>query len=431
MSEHGMSRQSMSKQSMSKLRIDQDAECRERVLRLKFAARGDFTSNTADAVLARIIWCRLSEPGDATASALIEALGAATAASLVVDGAPLGTIAAAAREAGSELTPQAIGDGLKRWAPRVDRRATLADLDLAISRGLSVVTPDSAAWPERLDDLGLHTPTMLWVAGDPTVLSAFSLAVVGARACTGYGSHVTAELTDAACQAGCAIVSGAAYGVDAVAHRVALASEAKTVAVVAGGVDRVYPAAHAGLYERIEASGAVCSEMVPGTAPTRWRFLQRNRIIASLAEATLVTEAGARSGSLNTAGHAASLARQLGAVPGPVTSAASAGCHRLVREYGAMLITNGAQVRELLGLDDLLFDEAASAGDERAPSLHRRVIDALPLRGARPLEEVARLAGVSLEEAKTTLAELELLGSVGRHDGSTGANTAWKLLRRA
>lgn len=271
-------------------------------------------------------------------------------------------------------------------------------------------------------------PILLWVDGDPAALSQFSLAVVGARACTGYGSHVTAEFTDAACQSGAAIVSGAAYGVDAVAHRVALAAGATTVAVVAGGVDRVYPAAHAGLYERIGASGAVCSEMVPGTSPTRWRFLQRNRIIAALAQATLVTEAGARSGSLNTAGHSAEIGRAIGAVPGPVTSAASAGCHKLIREYGAMLVTNGAEVRELLGVNDTLFEEPAS--DNRAPHLHRRMLDALPLRGARVLAEVARLAGVSAEEARGALAELELLGAVARQDGVGGSESGWRLVQR-
>ncbi|WP_244302846.1 DNA-processing protein DprA [Leucobacter coleopterorum] len=153
--------------------------------------------------------------------------------------------------------------------------------------------------------------------GDTSLLKQTSLAVVGARACTSYGTYVTADLVGGVCASGITIVSGAAYGIDAVAHRAALAAEAPTIAVLAGGVDRPYPSAHGSLLEKIALTGAVCSEVVPGTAPTRWRFLQRNRIIAALARATLVTEAGLRSGSLNTAGHSAEIGRPSERFPAP------------------------------------------------------------------------------------------------------------------
>ena len=155
----------------------------------------------------------------------------------------------------------------------------------------------------------------------------------------------------------------------------------------------------------------------------------RNRVIAALSMATLVTEAGARSGSINTAGNAAELGRPLGAVPGPVTSAASAGCHRLIREYDAAIVTTGDDVRELLGIGP--GDEGiGESGGERQSPLHRRVIDALPLRGSRSTAEVARHAGLSPAETAGALAELELIGRVARRETPGASEAGWVLLQR-
>ena len=131
------------------------------------------------------------------------------------------------------------------------------------------------------------------------------------------------------------------------AHRAALASDGTTIAFLAGGIDRFYPLGHESLLTRIAQTGAVVSELPCGAAPTKWRFLQRNRLIAAASQATVVLEAGIRSGSLNTAGHAAALGRPLGAVPGPVTSPASAGCHRLLREFDAVCVVDADQMAEL------------------------------------------------------------------------------------
>jgi len=155
------------------------------------------------------------------------------------------------------------------------------------------------------------------------------------------------EITAGLVERGHTIVSGAAYGIDGMAHRAALASAGRTVAYLAGGVDRFYPSGHDALLTRIVETGAVVSELPCGSAPTKWRFLMRNRLIAASTKATLVVEAGWRSGSLNIAGRAVALGRPLGAVPGPVTSAASAGCHRLVRECGAIVVTNADEAAEL------------------------------------------------------------------------------------
>ena len=189
----------------------------------------------------------------------------------------------------------------------------------------------------------------MWVRGRPDALawSVPTIALVGARAATGYGEHVAMEASAGLVDRGFAIVSGGAYGIDGMAHRAALASDGTTIAFLAGGIDRFYPLGHESLLSRIAQTGAVVSELPCGAAPTKWRFLQRNRLIAAASQATVVLEAGIRSGSLNTAGHAAALGRPLGAVPGPVTSPASAGCHRLLREFDAVCVVDADQMAEL------------------------------------------------------------------------------------
>ena len=455
-----------------------DSETRARLRALwALGAPGEHTAPAAELddiaeLFARIVWSRLTEPGDAVAGALIARLGAAGALAPLVRGSSSRELAALLRDGGGEhgdpgpevgdesLSGPVLAAALRRWRPRLAESETAGDIERALALGMCAVTPSHDAWPQQLNDLGPHAPHLLWVRGDPRTLSMPALAVVGARACTGYGTHVTADLAGAAASAGRVIVSGAAYGVDAVAHRTALAAGRRTVAVLAGGADRVYPAAHDTLIARIREQGAVCAELVPGTAPTRWRFLQRNRLIAALSGATLVTEAGVRSGSLNTAGHAATLGRPIGAVPGPMTSAASSGCHRLIREYGAALISSEHDLAELLedahdawpgpGAGTGAGTGGASAGiasggaaaaaertraaapegaDDRQPVLHRRVLDALPLRGSRSVEEVARHAGVEPGDAQRALAELHLLGEVTRRDAPGPEPYRWALRR--
>ncbi|MFF8818210.1 DNA-processing protein DprA [Leucobacter sp. NPDC015123] len=423
----------------------------------------------AEDLLARVVWSRVTEPGDATAGALIAALGPLAALDLLTDRDPARACARMLRDARQSdmlggggahwsdtdaVSSRRLRAGVKRWLPRLSRADSLRDLSTAVALHMKVVTPESRAWPSQLNDLGVHTPHALWVRGDPAVLAAPSLAVVGARASTTYGSQATVDLAGEACEAGYSIVSGAAYGIDAVAHRTALAAGTPTVAVLAGGADRPYPAAHDRLLSRIADNGAICAELPPGAAPTRWRFLQRNRIIAALSQGVLVTEAGVRSGTLNTAGHAAELGRALGAVPGPITSPASAGCHRLVREYGALLVTTRAEVRELLGTPEAAASAdrdtasvsslpAETVGDQadddgppsgaggswREPPLHRRILDALPLSGGRSAADAARAAGLSFEEARDALAELDLLGRVSTVPSPDGSQRLWRLVR--
>jgi DNA processing protein len=276
-----------------------------------------------------------------------------------------------------------------------------------------LLLPGDRDWPAALDDLGDHAPAVLWVRGEAAHLTACSrVSIVGARAATAYGESIAAELAGDLAATQTVVVSGGAYGIDGAAHRAALGTGGATVAFLAGGADRAYPVGHQQLFDRIRSSGALVSELPCGAAPTKFRFLSRNRLIAALGAATVVVEAGWRSGSLNTAGHASTLARPLGAVPGPVTSAASAGCHRLMREYDAQCVTNAAEVRELMGMDAVDRGAAVTSDPDRT-----RLLDALSVRTARPPAELARAAGLPPERVRALLGALSLDGEVAEVDG--------------
>ena len=282
--------------------------------------------------MARVILSCVLEPGDADGGRLIMTIGAA------------GTVQAIFNTDDDPSTAPLR----ERALPRFSIGSIEQALGAAARHSAKLITPEHPHWPNRMNDLGDHAPVALWVRGNSEILTdEKTTAIVGARAATGYGEHITMEITAGLVDRGHTIASGAAYGIDGMAHRAALASGGRTIAYLAGGVDRFYPAGHDALLTRIVEAGAVVSELPCGASPTRWRFLQRNRLIAANSSAVLVTEAGWRSGSLGTASHAARLGRPVGAVPGPVTSAASAGTHRLIREHGAILVTNSEQAAEL------------------------------------------------------------------------------------
>ena len=217
--------------------------------------------------------------------------------------------------------------------------------------GIGVLIPGDRDWPVSVDDLGDSAPSVLWTQGAASILArppSNLVTITGARAATSYGEHVAAETAGDLVQEERIIVAGGAYGIEGATHRAALAAGGDTIAVLAGGVDRPYPAGHSELLGRIADTGLVVSEMPPGAKPTRHRFLARGRLMAALSQATLVVEAGARSGALHTASHARLLGRGLGAVPGLVTSAASSGTNRLLRDQSARLVTGSGDVRQLL-----------------------------------------------------------------------------------
>ena len=382
---------------------------------------------------ARAAWTTLAEPGDSTAGALVAAIGASAALELVLERASATSnrsavdagLAPAADIASLDpaLDPTGLASALARWVPRLSAVSVVRSLEQAARFGIRCSTPDDAWWPHRLDDLGPSAPIALWTRGDPERLSTAmsSIAIVGARAATGYGEHVAVELAAGLGDRGIAVISGGAYGIDGAAHRAALAGGSPTVAVLAGGLDRPYPSGHEALFHRIAADGLLAAEVPCGVPPTKWRFLQRNRVIAAASAATIVVEAGYRSGSLNTAGHAAAIGRPLGAVPGAVTSAASAGCHRLMREYDATCITTAAEALELLGV----VEERAVAADERTSAAATRVLDALHRRHPRTAVEVAGLTGMSLGAVLGTLSLLEIDGRI-----ATALDGGWVLMAR-
>ncbi|MPV87118.1 DNA-processing protein DprA [Georgenia ruanii] len=376
--------------------------------------------DAADPRLAAAAWSRLVEPGDPAAGTLVAHLGPVEALDWVVG------VVRRGEAAGARPWEQAVA----RWAPRLEHLDVRRELDVLTRLGGHLLVPGDPRWPVPLDDLGEARPFALWVRGRLAARdddAGRQVAVVGARAATTYGQQVAAELATGLVAAGVAVVSGGAYGIDAAAHRGALGADGHTVAVLAGGVDRLYPAGNSALLESIAATGGVVAEVPPGCAPSRSRFLARNRLIAALGAATVVVEAAWRSGALSTAAHAASLARPVGAVPGPVTSMASAGCHRLLREQAAVCVTDAAEVLELVGPAGAHLPEAPAVQPGLLDGLDpraARVLDALPARASAPVANVARAAGLPVADVRAALGHLELEGRVER-DGS-----AWRRGRR-
>lgn len=255
-------------------------------------------------------------------------------------------------------------------------------------------------------------PSVLWIRGDGDVglLGHPAVAIVGARACSAYGRGVARSLGREVAAAGAVVVSGLARGIDGEAHRGALDAGGTTVAVLGCGVDRDYPAAHAELARRIvELGGLVVSEYEPGIEPAPWRFPARNRIIAGLSLVTVVVEARERSGALITADMALEQGREVMAVPGEITSAASMGTNGLIRQ-GAAPVTRVLDVLEALGIDE------HPATEPPADAVHKTVLAALAA-GATGVDDIARSSGLAASIVASTLVALELEGRISGEDG--------------
>ncbi|MGG5171498.1 DNA-processing protein DprA [Pseudarthrobacter sp. J1738] len=383
-------------------------------------------------VLARASLSRLMEPQDAAGMALVRVAGPCVALEIATGKKPsdpgLEKDVAMLLDEHNHLSGwQGLSSAIKRWAARVPDLAPERDLNTIERLGGGVLIPEDEIWPEQLRDLDIHEPLCLWWRGNREQFPDLenTVAVVGSRDSTSYGASVTAEISHALASRGYCVVSGGAYGIDAHAHRAALAaggSALPTVAVLAGGVDRFYPAGNEDLLRAISRQGAVIAEVPPGSAPTRYRFLQRNRLIAALSGATVVVEARWRSGALNTAHHAESLGRAVAAVPGSVHSANSAGCHRLIRDGGAVLTTDAAEVIELLspsGRDSADPQRAlAQSRVQDGLSLEDLIIlDALPLRAGTSIEKLCIVAGLEATGVRAGLGRLQLLGLAETNNG--------------
>jgi DNA processing protein len=366
--------------------------------------------------LARVALSFLADPGDPILGALLRTLGPADVlAAIFSDSDPCCLLSApGAAVPGTDRV-------LARWRSRLDRVPSQALLSAWERGGLRFICPGEPEWPTQLDDLGDARPIILWLRGTVDLRYAClrSVAVVGSRAATAYGSHVCTELAATLAEQGWSVVSGGAFGIDACAHRGALASGGTTIGVLASGLTFGYPKGHHDLFAAIEGSGVMVSESPPNQAPTRPGFLIRNRLIAALTRGTVVVEAALRSGALNTARHARELNRTVMTVPGPVTSAQSAGCHELIREWGAVCVTAAAEIVEVIRV--IGDDDAGLALDSPVPAdpldpVTASVLGTLTGRSGRGPATIATLAGVDLDTAMRCLGLLSAVGYVERCD---------------
>lgn len=362
--------------------------------------------------LARAALSRIAEPGDELVGAWLSNLGPVEVMRVV---------------AGAAKPPaQVSADRMAGYRVRSAELDPAADLAAVEAAGGRFVCPGDQEWPRQLDDLGNARPIGLWVRGRPSLRlwALRSVAVVGARACTDYGSHVAATLAGGLAGTGWTVVSGVAYGIDGAAHRGSLAAGGATIGVLACGVDVSYPRGHAGLIARIAEEGLLVAELPPGGHPTRSRFILRNRVIAALTRGTVVVEAQYRSGSLVTVRWAQKLGRATMGVPGPVTSGLSAGVHELLRGE-AVLVTDAAEVTELVGHVGELAPERRGpiVARDLLDSASARVLDAMPARASADVQRIARRAGTGYDEAWARLCELRSLGFVERY------GDRWQLAR--
>ncbi|QWW18817.1 DNA-protecting protein DprA [Schaalia sp. 19OD2882] len=376
------------------------------------------TSPETPGVPADVWWSCVAEPGDAHARALRLALGDEEARQWAGAHTP-GPLPEVLTASASWNQWRAAWE---RWAPRGRPGEAERELEMLDAVGGRLIRPGEPEWPTGVDDLD-QPPNLLWLRGHlprrPTA------AVVGARAATQVGARTAHDLGVELSHEGVLVVSGGAFGIDIAAHRGALDEGAPTVVHLAGGLANMYPVAHEDLFEQVVAQGgALVSEVPPTWRPAKWRFLERNRLIAAHCHALVVVEAAMRSGALATARRAMDLGREVGAVPGPVTSPASGGCHELIRRGGTlvrdsrdvleMLAPVGGATHDMREVTEPLFGTPVDndRGTDALPPDQRRVWEALPARAGTDLARLSRAAGMAPRQVLTALARLELRGLV-------------------
>ncbi len=373
------------------------------------------TPDLDQARLARIALAHMVEPGDREIGEVVCDVGPVEALRRLRAGLLSGRVCAAAAARLGAHEPYALAVDAVRLAGRLGSR---------------ILTPEDADWPRRLADLrdisvdgpdsidrDTYPPQAVWIRGPWSLTEACerSVAVVGSRAATPYGTHVAGDFGHGLAGRAWTVVSGGAYGIDAAAHRGALAGDGCTVAVLASGIDRPYPVGHVSLFDRIAERGLLLSEWPPGSDPHRRRFLVRNRVIAALTLGTLVVEAGLRSGARFTVGRARRLNRLTLAVPGPVTSAMSLGCHEELRGGSTILAASVEHVVDAVGRigADMAHPQSANAtARDQLTSMQAQVLDGVRPRKVLTAEQIAAAAGVSVRDARRTLPGLEESGFV-------------------
>jgi DNA processing protein len=355
----------------------------------------------------------ITEPGDRMAGALARSLGKLALVELLIDGLETTSVVQALQQRGQlDSCQQSFGDlegtlsdSRQRWLPRLSKSRLEHLFSQSAALKLKLLTSEDANWPAGLDDLHDSVPSMIFTTGDQHALSALNNAVsiVGSRTASPYGLQVTRRLVTELAKASRATVSGGAIGIDAQVHSTSLDSDLPTIAVMAGGLDRNYPKVNFPLFTRICEGGAVISELPPGVAPTRWRFLQRNRLIAALTPTTVVIEAGIRSGSIRTANNALELNRQLFAIPGSILAGTSLGTNGLIADGKAAVLSN---------LNSFATGKEEHSHHYGEGAFATRAIDAIRELGSGDTYQVSKLAGLTDLETKTALQELTKRGLI-------------------
>jgi DNA processing protein len=377
---------------------------------------------TDDDRAARVALTTLAEPGNRAVWSMVQTAGAPVALErLLQGGAPTASLRAAVRTKFEGVDPRELAEQTLLRAEQL---------------GARIVVPSDDEWPSRVDELGaleldaagtinqdVRPPLCFWVrgAGRLDEWLGRSVAIVGARAATDYGRHVATDLAYGLASAGWTVVSGGAFGIDAASHLGALAAEGRTIAVLACGVDRPYPAGNAAMFEQIAEQGVLMSEWPPGSEPQKHRLLIRNRVIAAATAGTVLVEAAARSGATQTMNRVLALNRPAMVVPGPVTSAMSVGCHEMLRNRpDATLVTEVAHVLEAVGRIGEYWADPVRGPSHRRDELDEEsalVLEAIPPRGAVAPEELAARAGLAVRTVLRRLSLLELAGLVERREG--------------
>jgi DNA processing protein len=372
---------------------------------------------------ASVAWSVLCEPGDAFAGQLVRTFGAARALELELERTTAARYVGLFADCGSDWVEvqkfgrfeRTLSDARERWHPRMNLAHVVGACERMAEIGGWFLTPESQHWPSAFIDLEHHAPRGLWGLGSIESLRGLDRAIsfVGSRMSSSYGESACHDLISPLVERDYSIVSGGAYGIDAAVHRATLAVGGVTLAMMAGGLDRLYPSGNNELFRELSSSGALLSELPPGAEPTKWRFLQRNRLIAALGQATIVVEANPRSGAVSTANRALELGRPLGAVPGPINAPGSDGCHQLIRSGQAELITCVEDILEMVrGTETADLDRSSGLG-----ALETRVHDVIGFGGA-DLGVICRDAGLTNSEALIGIASLTLLGLI--EEDSTG-----------
>jgi len=350
----------------------------------------------------------VTEPGDRMAGALAKSLGTQGLLALLIDGFEPSKVLKAVNQASAADyladvfgdLPGTISDSRQRWLPRFSKQAIVNLFQRAKQLDLSLLLQGDDDWPIGLNDLEEGAPALIYVQGNYKLLGGLAKAVsiVGSRACTEYGVKVTTKLVSELAFHKRPTVSGGATGIDSQVHSHSLRNSLPTVAVMAGGLDRMYPSSNSKLFQAIARKGVLIAELAPGVAPTRWRFLQRNRLIAALTPTTVVVEAGIRSGSIRTAHNAIELDRELFAVPGPLTSASSAGTNSLIAEGKAKALIDTKLISSNV-IEQARFQDGSA--------LMVRAQDALRDLRKATVEQIAKAAGLTLFELNLALEELK------------------------